>query len=104
MGTLGGEVSVGLSAGGSVGVGGKGMGDSGTPLARLGCLGEEEAGVEGLLAGDVEGLMLGDVAALEVGEVPERQRLQVAAQYPPAGAPAVNMKSALHLPYAAYTK
>ena len=63
---------VGISAGGSVGVGGRGMGDSGTPLARLGCLGEGEGGVEGLLTGVVEGL--------EMGEVPAGQRLQVAAQ------------------------
>ncbi len=32
------------------------------------------------------------------GDVPEGQRPQVAAQYPPAGSPAVNMKLALHCP------
>ena len=60
---------------------------------------------EGIVAGETEGLEVGDgegLAAgeegLETGEVPERQRPQVAAQYPPAGAPAANMKSALHLP------
>ena len=68
----GGELSVGVSAGGSVGVGGRGMGDSVTPLAWLGWLGEGKVGVEGLLAGWVTGL--------EVGDVPAGQRLQVAAQ------------------------
>ena len=66
------------------------MGDSVTPLAWLGCVGDGEIGVEGLLAGVVEGL--------EVGDVPAGQRLQVAAQYPPAGAPGLNMKPALHSP------
>ena len=32
------------------------------------------------------------------GEVPGGQRPQVAAQYPPAGAPATNMKASPHLP------
>ena len=42
---------VGVSAGGSVGVGGKGIGDSVTPLAWLGCTGEGEAVVEGVMLG-----------------------------------------------------
>ena len=46
---------------------------------------------------DVKGLEVGVGEELEV-EVPAGQRLQVAAQYPPAGAPAMNMKSAPHLP------
>ena len=86
-------VTAGVSAEGSVGVGGKGMGDSGTPLARLGCVGEGEAGVEGLLAG--EGLVAGD------GDVPAGQRLQVAAQYPPAGAVGLNIMAELQLPIVA---
>ena len=59
---------------------------------------------DGLVTGDEtpEGLAGGELAPGEatgdVGELPRGQRLQVAAQYPPAGAPGVNMKSAPHLP------
>ena len=48
--------------------------------------------------GDMDGLEVGAGRGLEVGEVPAGQRLQVAAQYPPAGAPAANMKASPHLP------
>ena len=50
-------VAAGVSAAGLVGVGGRGMGDSGTPLARLGSPGGEVNGMEGLLTGDGEGLL-----------------------------------------------
>ena len=42
-----------VTAGISVGVGGRGMGDSSYPLAVLGALGD--VGVEGLVAGEGEG-------------------------------------------------
>lgn len=45
----------GVPAGVSVGVGGRGMGDSSYPLAVLGTLGEAGLGVEGLAAGEGEG-------------------------------------------------
>ena len=47
--------------------------------------------------GDGLAVLDGRVAA-GAGDVPEGHLLQVAAQYPPAGAPAVNMKPSLHLP------
>ena len=79
-------VSMGLSTGGSVGVGGKGSGETPVSLAPFRG-GDEvatgEAGVEGLVAGVKVGL--------GVGEVPGGQRLQVAAQYPPTGAAGLSM-------------
>ena len=50
----------------------------------------------GLLLGEARGLGVG--VELGLGEVPEGQRLQLAAQYPPSGAPATNMKGSPHLP------
>lgn len=50
-------MAAGVSAAGSVGVGGRGMGDSGNPLAWLGCPGEGVSGAEGLLTGDGKGLL-----------------------------------------------
>ena len=50
----------------------------------------------GLAAGVTEGLAAG-VGLLE-GVVPGGQRLHVAAQYPPSGPPATNMKGSPHLP------
>ena len=79
---------------------GKGVGEGVVVPVGL-VLGEVPAGVEtgeGLLAGAGEGLIPGEEVGLETGEVPEGHRPQVAAQYPPAGAPAANIKSALHLP------
>ena len=58
-----------------------------------------EAGLAGGLAAGVEllaGVMVG--VGLVEGVVPRGQRLQVAAQYPPSGAPATNMKGSPHLP------
>ena len=46
----------------------------------------------GLAAGVAPGVAVG------VGVVPDGQRLQVAAQYPPSGAPVANMKASPHLP------
>ena len=64
-----------------------------------------------LATGDTTGEATGDVAGDALtpglatttgeptdGEGDEGQRPQVAAQYPPAGAPAANMKGALHCP------
>lgn len=95
---VGGEVAAAVSSG----VGGRGKEGPGTSLAWLaggneGLLGTVPVGLPGtvpagLLAG--EGLLVGLLA----GEVPEGQRPQLAAQYPPAGAPDVNMKPSLHLP------
>ena len=49
--------------------------------------------------GLVEGTVVG--VGLVEGVVPGGQRLQVAAQYPPFGAPATNIKRSPHLPYLA---
>ena len=57
----------------------------GTSLAWL------TRGSDGLLVGD--GIVMGVVGA---GEGAEGQRPHVAAQYPPAGAPAANMMGAPH--------
>ena len=55
-----------------------------------------EAPGTGLEAGVTEGLAAG--VGLVGGLVPRGQRLQVAAQYPPSGAPVANMKGSPHLP------
>ena len=73
--------------------------DAGAGLAA-GVTGGLAVGVtEGLAAG--VGLVEGVVVAVGLVEgvvVPGGQRLQVAAQYPPFGAPATNMKGSPHLP------
>ena len=68
---VGAGVSVGLSAGGSVGVGGRGSGEPPTSLAPFS---GGDAAATGELGVAVVGLGVG------VGEVPGGQRLQVAAQ------------------------
>lgn len=61
-------------------------------------LGVGETLLPGLPAcGDGLAVFDGGVAA-GADDVPEGHLLQVAAQYPPAGAPAVNIKPSLHLP------
>ena len=69
-------VTAAVSTGVSVGVGGRGMGASGTPLAWLGSLGEGEAGMDGLLLGGD----IGETVDAGVSEVPVGHRPQVAAQ------------------------
>ena len=61
----------------------------------------EGPGAVGVLAGGGDPAWEGDGVGLAEGEVPGGQRLQEAAQYPPSGAPAPNMKGSLHLPYLA---
>ena len=57
------------------------------------------AGVAAAVAtGVATGLAPGVLAGAGLEDVPLGQRLQVAAQYPPAGAPAVNIKASPHLP------
>ena len=54
--------------------------------------------VPGLGPGVLPGLGLAVATAVGLGDVPAGQRLQVAAQYPPSGAPTANMKGSPHLP------
>ena len=82
---LGSAVAAVVSVGVSVGVAGRGMDGVRTSLAWL--AGPGEAYAEGLLVG-----------LLGAGAEAEGQRLQVAAQYPPAGALVPNMKAELQCP------
>ena len=66
------------------------LGNPGLAVAAGEATGDGEAVSAGL------GTAPGEAA--DTGEVPDGQRLQVAAQYPPGGAPAVNMKASPHLP------
>ena len=92
------EVLIGVAAGVSVGVAGRASGDVGTSLAWLAGPWDRE-GDEGLVVGLVVGVVVGlEMRVAGAGAGAEGQRLQVAAQYPPAGAPLLNMKLALHLP------
>ena len=72
-------VSVGPSAGVSVGVGGRGSGEPPMSLAPL-------SGGDTVATGEVEAAGAGLRLGVGVGEVPGGQRLQAAAQYPPTGA------------------
>lgn len=65
-------------------------------------LGERSRQAAGGIAGGTAGataIGAGAGAGVGAGDVPTGHLLQVEAQYPPAGAPAINMKLALQAPY-----
>ena len=65
----------------------------------LALTGDDTTGeVTGEASGEAAGDALTPGLNRGAGEGAEGQRPQVAAQYPPAGAPAANMKAALHWP------
>ena len=71
------------------------LGNAGLAVAAGEATGDGEAVTAGLGTAPGE---VGEGDAGDAGEVPAGQRLQVAAQYPPAGAPVVNMKASPHFP------